>query len=106
MSFSSPDHAQQAGFIAVLRQPLLSISSKSTQWCDVRGQMVVLGALYGSWGEQHFPSRKPVRTDALLFYVERLKELRQQIQAASEPTSDTATATAFVTFRQAGLCTG
>ena len=64
-------------------------------------QMVVLGALYGSWGEHHFPSRSPVRTDALLFYVERLKELRQQIQSASQPTSDTATATAFVTFRQA-----
>ena len=59
----------------------------------------MLGALYGAWGERHFPSRSPVRTDALLFYTERLKELRQQIKAGSEPTSTTATASAFVTFR-------
>ena len=61
--------------------------------------MLVVGALYGTWGERKYPSKTPVRVDALQFLTERLQELRTQIQDRREPTSDTATATAFVTFK-------
>ena len=62
-------------------------------------QMLVVGALYGTWGERKYPGRTPTRVDALQFLLERLEELRTQIQDHRQPASDTATATAFVTFK-------
>ena len=61
--------------------------------------MLVVGALYGAWGQRRYPGKTPVRVDALQFLTERLQELRSQIQDHRQPASDTATATAFVSFK-------
>ena len=67
-------------------------------------QTLVLGIKYGEWGKAHYPGKKPVKTDALDWYVKRITEVRRLIHEGEPTAQEESTATAFVTFRSAWAC--
>ena len=68
-----------------------------------RKQTKVLGLKYGDWGKKTYPGVKPVETDAMDWYVQRLIELRRLILEEQPKAMEHPASTAFVTFRHALL---
>ena len=66
---------------------------------DVHVQTRVLGIKYGDWGKQRYPGKKPVKTDALDWYVSRITEVHGRIHKELPAATEESTSTAFVTFR-------
>ena len=59
----------------------------------------MLGLKYGQWGKEHYPGKKPVKTDALDWYTARITELRRQILEETPEATHDPSSTAFVTFK-------
>lgn len=73
-------------------------------WVDFRScavQISVSGIQYGAWGLRQY-GPKPMRVDALRFYVDHLKALLpkiQEVQRERGTPQERVVPTAFVTFR-------
>ncbi|KAK9809699.1 hypothetical protein WJX73_006828 [Symbiochloris irregularis] len=57
----------------------------------------VIGWKYGTWGQENY-GKKPVKVDALDWYMARITQLRKEILQETPGATDVASSTAFVTF--------
>ncbi|KAK9806417.1 hypothetical protein WJX73_004348 [Symbiochloris irregularis] len=104
MVYLCPDLDQLVAEYGKLREKLLDlldgyISTKRRGKPMTRQTTRVLGIKYGEWGKTNYPGKKPVKTDALDWYIKRITEVRRLIHESEPAAKEESTATAFVTFR-------